>query len=92
MHGVIYLLTNNINQKQYVGKTRNLEQRMQSYGASSSNDNSPIANAMRVHGANNFTYNVLKEGQMTNDQLNSWESYYINQYNTLVPIGYNVQS
>ena len=92
MHGIIYLLTNNRNQKQYVGKTRNLQQRMQYYGAPSSDDNSPIANAMREHGANNFTYNVLKEGQMTNEQLKAWESYYINQYNTLVSFGYNVQS
>ena len=92
MHGVIYLLTNNCNQKQYVGKTRNLQQRMQYYGAPSSDDRSPIANAMRTHGGNSFTYRVLKADQMTDEQLNSWESYYINQYNTLVPFGYNVQS
>ena len=91
MRGVIYLLTNNINQKQYVGKTRNLQQRMQSYGTPSENDRTPIANAMRIQGANNFTYTVLREGEMTDEQLASWESYYIEQCGTLEPSGYNVQ-
>ena len=92
MHGVIYLLTNNNNKKQYVGKTRNLEQRMKYYASPSSDDKSPIANAMRTHGGSTFTYRVLKQGQMTDKQLQAWESYYIKQYNTLVPVGYNVQS
>lgn len=92
MHGVIYLLTNKQNKKQYVGKTRNLKKRMKYYGSPSSDDKSPIANAMRTYGGKTFTYKVLKEGEMTNEQLSSWESYYIEKYETLEPSGYNVQS
>lgn len=88
----IYLLTNNINKKIYVGQTwsENVEDRMGREGRGYSN--SPyIFNAINKYGAENFTYQILTtcEDQETADIL---EDEYINLYDSRNhDIGYNIK-
>ncbi len=62
-----YLITNNVNQKVYVGITINPKERWQRHQSNARNDASVkgkgtyLYNAMRKHGIENFTFEVIKE-------------------------------
>jgi hypothetical protein len=47
-----------------------------------------LDNAIRKYGNENFKIELLKECLL--DELDYWENYYINEYNTLHPNGYNL--
>lgn len=83
----VYLLTNTINGKIYIGQTwLDYETRMGKYG------NSPyLYAALQKYGVENFKYETLAscEDQETADHL---EDYYIEQYKSRDPsIGYNLK-
>lgn len=89
----IYMYKNKINGKIYIGQSINLEQRdaqhrRRAFQENSSEYNSPLSRAARKYGWNNFDYLILKE--CSTKELNEYEQYYIKQYNSLVPYGYNV--
>lgn len=83
MH-TIYLLTNNVNRKIYVGVTNNYKKRMIEHKASKSN--TLISRAIRKYGWDNFTPSVLcitenREAEIT----------FIEQYNSFdTSVGYNL--
>lgn len=82
---VIYLITNKLNGKQYVGQTvRKLKERMYQH----MNGDLYIDLALKKHGIENFTVEVLEECA-TLDELNEREKYWIKTRNTLEPNGYN---
>lgn len=62
-----YLITNNVNQKVYVGITVNPKERWQRHQSNARNEASVkgkgtyLYNAMRKHGIENFTFEVVKE-------------------------------
>lgn len=86
----VYLRTNTVNGKQYVGQTKDFKQREYDWKSTkSSYAGAYIDNARRVYGIENFTVEILKECT-TQDELNEWEVYYINKYNTKRPNGYNL--
>ena len=90
MNGKIYVLTNKVNGKQYVGQTvMDIEARMNKHASDSKNGTSSIEIAIRTHGGGNFEYKVLKDGITTKTNLNSWENHYISLYKTRYPNGYN---
>ena len=95
--GIIYRFTNQINNKQYIGQSINSKnERYNSHKSSyknknSSEYNSPLHRAFRKYGFENFTYEILAKDISDIDTLNQLEIYYINQYNTLIPNGYNVE-
>ena len=90
---VIYLYTNKINGKKYVGqvngKTKNLNIRHKRH----MNDNLVVDIALRKHGIENFSLEIIHFGE-TLEELNYFERYYIKYYNTLAKNnnGYNVSS
>ena len=89
----IYMYKNKINGKIYVGQSIDLQQRYnqhkrRAFQKNSSEYNTPLSRAIRKYGWDNFEYLVLQE--CSKEQLNSYEQYYIEQYNCLVPYGYNV--
>lgn len=95
--GYIYLITNLINGKKYVGQTINdVETRMRShrqFAKSYLRDKSKktlfIDKAISKYGWENFKVDVLEE--CCQDQLNDREIYWISELNTLDDkIGYNV--
>lgn len=46
-------------------------------------------NAIKKYGWDNFEHEILKTG-LTKEEAKKYESYYIKQYNTLAPFGYNL--
>lgn len=99
MHeGYIYLITNNVNGKQYVGQTiRTIEERYKAHLRKSKNnkDNLYLYTAMNKYGANNFMVKEIEKiicstKKELSQLLNEKEIYYIKAYNTRKPNGYNM--
>ena len=81
----IYKITNRLNRKIYVGQTKqSIEKRFLQH----SKTNSPLGNAMRSCGLENFTIEVIEECE-TQDQANRQERFWINALNCKMPNGYN---
>lgn len=90
MKGYIYKHTGPSG-KSYIGQTLkvNPEERWkQGRGYSS---NAPFSKAIRRYGWENFTHQILWEGEVSSlDELNQLEEGYILGENTLIPFGYNL--
>lgn len=84
----IYLITNLINGKQYVGQTTDFTRRMTAhkYGAKQL-----IDQAIQKYGKDNFTYEIIDQSD-DSEEINNLEIKYIKDYNSLVPNGYNIHS
>ena len=87
--GLIYKITNNINNKIYIGKTtNNLEYRWKEHIKDSKyNTNNKFYNAINKYGAENFTPSVI-EDNIDNELLNDKECYYIELFDSFKN-GYN---
>jgi len=95
----IYSITNNINQKKYIGKTSQTnpytrwKQHLQNARAKdttvaySSIHTMPICRAISKYGESNFKFRVLEE--CTEESVNEREEHYIRKYNTADGAGYN---
>ena len=93
--GYIYLITNLINGKKYVGQTLiTVDQRWKKHCsvARTQPGVSGIDGAIRKYGEENFSVDTIKECPV--DELDKWEIYYIKHYNTFqgdnADIGYNI--
>lgn len=87
---IIYLVTNLINGKQYVGQTvQDLKKRWQGHQHGSSCR--VLSQAINKYGKDNFKIEVLDKAK-TIDDLNTLEIKYINKLNTISPNGYNLQT
>lgn len=85
MYGYIYLTTNLINGKIYIGQHKSKEFDRNYYGSGIQ-----INNAIEKYGKNNFSCELLQEC-VSKEELDSKEIYYINKYNsTDKSIGYNI--
>ena len=86
VYGVIYLITDKTNAMKYVGQTmRSVEVRFKEH----CNEKTYIGNAMKKHGIENFSAEILEECT-TREQLNEREKFWISELNTLSPNGYNL--
>jgi group I intron endonuclease len=84
MTGSIYIITNIINDKVYIGKTyNNLETRFREHLRDSrkSNKNSKLYKAIRKYGFENFEISVL-EHNINEGDLENLEIFYISKYNS----------
>lgn len=72
----IYKITNLLNNKCYVGQSRNIYRRWQSHRYA--NDSYPLHAAMKKYGTENFSFEILEECNI--DELNEKESYYIQKF------------
>lgn len=87
---IIYLITNKVNGKQYVGQTtRSLKIRWNNH-CYIRPDSSAIGRAIRKYGKEAFTIEVIIETDSL-EQLNLYEQEYIQKFNTLAPNGYNLK-
>jgi len=85
-YGVIYLLIDGTNDKEYVGQTtRSVEERFKEHVRK----NYYIGNAIRAHGENMFTIAIIKECE-NKEELNLWEKHFIRSRDTKYPNGYNL--
>lgn len=85
----IYKITNQINGKVYIGQSIHILRRWEQHKQNVNTGTSKIYQAMRKHGLNNFTFEVLEE--CSPDQLNDREVYWISYYNSFnSDKGYNM--
>ena len=82
----IYVITNLINNKQYVGQTTRFRERMWEH-EKDHRTNSVLHQAIEKYGTDNFQVDIVEE--CAEDQLNEREIYWINQLGTY-HVGYNL--
>lgn len=86
--GIIYIITNKVNSKVYIGQTRkSLSERMRHH-FSKYETCTKLKKAIEQYGKDNFMYNVLE--LVPYSKLNEREFYYITKYNS-VQNGYNIK-
>ena len=84
---IIYIITNKINGKNYVGQTtRTLNERIAEHRSCIK---TAIGKAIQKYGWENFEVVVIEECT-TIEQLNEREKFWIAKYNSIAPNGYNL--
>lgn len=88
---IIYMATNTLNNKKYIGQTvQTLDKRKSRHlRDAKKRSNLPFRRAIKKYGADGFGWKILYYGKSIED-LNAMEEYYIAAYETRVPRGYNV--
>lgn len=92
--GYIYKITNDINEKVYIGQTSKSRptDRWSQHKSDSKNirdkDNSILHNAMHKYGVEHFYFEIIEE--VNNYFLDEREIYWIKFYNSKTPNGYNI--
>jgi group I intron endonuclease len=89
---IVYLITNKINGKRYVGQTvQPADRRFKRHisDAISKKHNYPLHEAVRKYGKGNFEIRVLSRCDSL-EEMNHRESYYIKLFKSLAHNGYNV--
>jgi len=86
-NGVIYLVTNKINNKKYIGRSVNFKERFNNhfsttYNIKSANYNTVFHRAIRKYGEINFEWEILCE--CPEDDLNIQEKYWIKYFRTFI--------
>ena len=79
----IYKITNKLNGKSYIGQSTHCGKRFDQH----LHGNLLIDETIQIEGIENFTFEILK--LTTKEELSYWEDYYIEQFNTFFPEGYN---
>ena len=85
----IYLITNLVNGKQYVGQSVNIHHRWICHQNPRDIENTPINLAIKKYGKDSFKFEIIEN--CLQKELNEKEIYWIKYYNTLVPNGYNIR-
>ena len=83
----IYMFTNTCNGKSYIGQSLDIEKRYKAHRFKVS-EKSLFHDELHYYGFHNFEFCVLEECDVSD--LNEREIYYIKEYNTLFPFGYNI--
>lgn len=88
---IIYKLTNNVNNKIYIGQTVNYNERMRHHKESAFRVNSkeysrPLYRAIRKYGWDNFTIDII-DNATTLEELNEKEIYWIKKYDSCIDNG-----
>ena len=89
----IYKITNNINNKIYVGQSIDIKERWKQHLYKAYNEkelgyNSAIHQAFRKYGYENFSFEIIE--LCNKEELDVKEIYWIKTLNSLAPIGYNI--
>lgn len=80
--------TNLINGKQYVGQSRNIKGRIKSFKYGKTYANEYIDADRKKYDYSYWKFTELKE--CDESEADYWEQYYIKEYNTKYPNGYNI--
>ena len=90
MNYYIYLITNKINNKKYIGQTINYKKRIQEHICGRNNkQNSMIDKAIKKYGKDNFEFSKIDIAHSSSD-ADILERSYIQKYKSLKPNGYNI--
>lgn len=87
----LYVITNCVLNKIYVGQTNNPDQRWRAHKSLANAENPKwyVHRAMRKHNTSNFTFEVIA-GCRTTEDADALETVLIEQYNCRTPNGYNM--
>lgn len=92
LKGIVYLITNSINNKVYVGVTiHSFYNRYHGGKWYKWTTSEYLINAIKKYGYENFTLSILEFGITDEQKLNKLEEYYSSIYNSVVPNGYNMK-
>lgn len=87
----IYKFTNKINNKIYIGQSKNIETRYKRHLYDAKNGATTVFHAaIRKYGIENFSFEIVKECKI--EELDELEKFYISNFNSLIPNGYNMQT
>ena len=87
----IYKFTNKINNKTYIGQSKSIETRYKRHLYDANKGSKTIFHrALIKYGIENFTFEIIEECDVS--RLDEREKYYIKQYGSLMPNGYNMQT
>ena len=87
--GYVYMITNTVNQKKYIGISIHEPEKGRIKRHLSGQGNRIIANAVKKYGQDAFIYELL-EADVFDAFLPELEVYYIAEFNTVRPHGYNL--
>lgn len=89
IYGYVYMIVNTVNDKPYIGKTVNINKRMNRHRYNARDGEiSHLYNAIRKYGEDKFIYYILEEAY-SEKELYDLEIYYIELYDTYRGYGYN---
>ena len=86
----IYILTNTVNGKQYVGRDRCLPSRANKHLNGQSPNCPRIHRTIKKNGNENFSVEIIQYPGISDEALNAVERWKIRQLRTLSPSGYNL--
>lgn len=86
----IYILTNTVNGKQYVGKDSCLPSRINQHLRGQTPNCPAIHNAIKKYGNETFSVEIIQYPDISEEALNAVEHWKIRQFHTLSPNGYNL--
>lgn len=85
----IYKVTNKTNNKSYIGFTSNFKKRKTNHISNSKNTKTPFAHALKKYPESKFDWTILYMSKDKDHCLKEMEQYFITEYNTMLPYGYN---
>lgn len=85
----IYVFTNKINNKKYVGQSINPKERYKQHIKDSKNDNLLFHNAINKYGIDNFDFEII-EKDVSIEEIGCREMFWIKELNSKKPNGYNL--
>ena len=88
----IYIATNIINKKQYVGQSIHLPYKQRISDHKKAKTGTAFHNAIRQYGLENFEWQIIPYLGASTESLNAIEYWYITKLNTLTPHGYNAKN
>lgn len=89
---IVYLITNKLNNKKYVGQTiRPIKERFDDHCHASRAKHMPIAAAIQKYGRDNFAIEILCECS-SKEELDKMELCFANKFDTFAPNGYNLKA
>lgn len=87
----IYKCTNKVDNKIYIGCTRNFTSRVRQHLKASLKENKVFHEAIRKYGVCSFTWEILELAEYADDAF-ELEKKYIEEYGSMYPNGYNLTS
>ena len=91
-YNCIYMYTNKINGKRYIGQTKDFELRHKQHLGLKKTKEILIDKKIKQYGIENFEIKILAENISSQEKMNEYEKFFIERYNTLVKNGkgYNI--
>lgn len=84
----IYKIQNKINNKVYIGQSKNIYLRWYNHRCDAKTKDYPLYRSIRKYGIENFSFSIIEECQIS--ELTNKEDYWISFYNSYIPNGYNI--